>query len=175
MGADDPSSSSSNGVAVDPATSLTKTILNNLVSEPSNPKFKRIRLDGKAGAKLLAAPSSIDLLKSLGFVEEQGDQGRFLVVETVDTSAASSALAKMSPKKKEEKLSLKQQARRDAEARRVLELQEAKRLREETKKQIQRDNRARKEDPNWKPSAVVKGGKDINTFRGKYGEEGKGG
>ena len=45
-------------------------------------------------------------------------------------------------------------------------------LREETKKQIERDNHARKHDENWTTTeGVSKGGKDINTFRGKYGEE----
>lgn len=168
-----PGAADSSKVA-DPSAGVTKTILTNLVNDPSNPKFRRIRLDGKAGGKLLASPSSMELLKSLGFFEEENDEGSFLVAESVDEKAASSALLKLTPKKVEEKLSLKQQARRDAEARRVVEMQEAKRLREETKKQIQRDNRARKEDENWKPSAVVKGGKDINTFRGKYGED-KGG
>ena len=37
------------------------------------------------------------------------------------------------------------------------------------------DNHVRKHDENWTTKeGVTKGGKDINTFRGKYGEEGGG-
>ena len=53
--------------------------------------------------------------------------------------------------------------------------QAAKRHREETMKKIDQDNHVRKHDENWKTKeGVTKGGKDINTFRGKYGED-KGG
>ena len=35
-----------------------------------------------------------------------------------------------------------------------------------------KDNHARKHDENWSTTeGVQKGGKDINTFRGKYGED----
>ena len=74
-----------------------------------------------------------------------------------------------------EKLSLKQQARRDAEEKEAREKAEAKRQRLETLEKIKKDNHARKHDENWSTTeGVQKGGKDINTFRGKYGED-KGG
>ena len=42
-------------------------------------------------------------------------------------------------------------------------------------KKIDQDNHVRKHDENWTTKeGVTKGGKDINTFRGKYGEEGGG-
>ena len=42
-------------------------------------------------------------------------------------------------------------------------------------KKIDQDNHVRKHDENWTTKeGVTKGGKDINTFRGKYGED-KGG
>lgn len=149
-----------------PALPLLKTILTN-VTKPDE-KYRRIRVDGSAGAKLKAQPETLAILAAVGFEEDGG----FLVARAVDANAVAAALKALEPK---EKLTLKQQARRDAEKRRTDELAAAKRQREETKKQIERDNRARKEDPNWKPKAVVKGGKDINTFRGKYGEDKGGG
>ena len=43
-------------------------------------------------------------------------------------------------------------------------------------KKIDQDNHVRKHDENWKTKeGVTKGGKDINTFRGKYGEDQGGG
>ena len=72
-------------------------------------------------------------------------------------------------------LTLKQQARRDAEQKAAREKEESKRQRLETLEKIKKDNHARKHDENWSTTeGVQKGGKDINTFRGKYGED-KGG
>ncbi|KAJ8608209.1 hypothetical protein CTAYLR_010399 [Chrysophaeum taylorii] len=165
---------SSEAVPAAAAAGVLRTVVGNLASEPGNPKFRRIRLDGNAGTKLAAVPEAMALLHALGFAEEVTDAGRFLVAPEVDASAARVALATLERKleRGEEKLTLKQQARRDAERRRAAEQAEAKRQREETRKQIEFDKRNRKEDPNWKPAAAgVKGGKAIDTFRGKYGED----
>ena len=70
------------------------------------------------------------------------------------------------------KLAKIQKEREEKEAR---EKAEAKRQRLETLEKIKKDNHARKHDENWSTTeGVQKGGKDINTFRGKYGED-KGG
>jgi len=163
------------------ACKVLKVVLKNLQKTPQEAKYRRIRLDGTAGAKLTSCPAALAVLRAVGFRE--AEEGTFLVLPDDAASAqAAAALAEMEAHSKaaavpvpEEKLSLKAQARRDAERRRVLEQDAAKKHRAEVKKQIERDNRARKEDANWRPgNGVSKGGKDINTFRGKYGED-KGG
>ena len=156
---------------------LLKIVLKNFGNEPAKAKFRRINMAGSAGQKLLASAECLALMKEVGFVEAQSDDGSFFVVDESRAAYARTALLAMEVPKvvPEEKLSMKAQARRDADRRKKLELETARKHREEVKKQIERDNRARKEDPNWKPgNGVSKGGKDINTFRGKYGED-KGG
>mmetsp|Transcript_17744 Transcript_17744/g.54161 ORF Transcript_17744/g.54161 Transcript_17744/m.54161 type:complete len:174 (-) Transcript_17744:436-957(-) len=158
------------------ALKVLKVVLRNVGKGEA--KFRRVRLDGTAGAKLQSCPAAMALLRGLGFQEFSEDDGSFLVLpEGAETAPAAAVLADLQPTRAppEEKLSLKAQARREAEKRRALEQEAAKKHRAEVKKQIERDNRARKEDANWRPgNGVSKGGKDINTFRGKYGED-KGG
>mmetsp|Transcript_20401 Transcript_20401/g.26458 ORF Transcript_20401/g.26458 Transcript_20401/m.26458 type:complete len:193 (+) Transcript_20401:76-654(+) len=173
------------------AVPLLKTILKNLSRDPANPKYRRIRMDGAAGQKLNQVPETMSTLAMVGFQEERTEDGLFLCVASENpgpiaaaalvalervhppNSFSAPALLATAPKQiQQEKLSLKAQARRDAEARRQAELEAARKHREEIKKQIERDNRARREDPNWKPgNGVSKGGRDIDTFRGKYGED----
>eukprot|EP00629_Pelagomonadales_sp_RCC1024_P006637 CAMPEP_0119264458 /NCGR_PEP_ID=MMETSP1329-20130426/3533_1 /TAXON_ID=114041 /ORGANISM="Genus nov. species nov., Strain RCC1024" /LENGTH=240 /DNA_ID=CAMNT_0007264227 /DNA_START=88 /DNA_END=808 /DNA_ORIENTATION=- len=177
--------------ATSPALSLLRVVVTNVLREPENPKYKSIKLSGKAGQKLQAEPAAMSVLTMCGF-RPVGDD---LVVTDFQSACAAAAAAALTPaapaaprpapqlnadgtpkvvvkEAAPAQLSLKQQARRDAEERAARDKAEAKRLREETKKQIERDNHARKHDPNWKTTeGVTKGGKDINTFRGKYGEE----
>lgn len=184
--------------AASPALPLLRTVLKNLASDPTNEKFRSINLSGKAGLKLVAEPAAMTTLSMVGFKEVDG---RLVIEGAVDTSRATTvanalsapaapALARPAaaptqfnldgtPKQVVKEtggpVSMKQQARRKAEEQALREKAEAKRQREETKKQIERDNYARKHDENWKTTeGVTKGGKDINTFRGKYGEEGGG-
>mmetsp|Transcript_28610 Transcript_28610/g.92108 ORF Transcript_28610/g.92108 Transcript_28610/m.92108 type:complete len:174 (-) Transcript_28610:383-904(-) len=164
------------------ATKVLKVVLKNVASDPTNEKFRRVRLDGSAGGKLRSSPHAMELLRGLGFAEVATAEGVFLVKEEAPVDLASKVAAIVGDLEKatpaaapQEKLSLKAQARRDAEKRKAAEQEAARKHRDEVRKQIQRDNRARKEDPNWKPgNGVSKGGKAIDTFRGKYGED-KGG
>ena len=151
------------------ALKVLKIVVKNLVGDAMNPKYRRVRLDGTAGEKL--KKGGLKVLESMGFVEEATDDGIFLALpDGVEPKDAAKILAAMEPK--EEKLSMKAQARRDAEKRRLADLDAARKHREHVKKQIENDKRVRKDDPNWRPgNGVSKGGKDINTFRGKYGED----
>ena len=174
------------------AAPLLVKIVQNLERDPSNEKFRSINLEGKAGAKLVSEPAAMTLLATVGF-ETQGSR---LVAAGAPPAGAAAAVARAlappplrsspqlnadgTPKvvvkeSQPEKLSLKQQARRDAEEKEAREKAEAKRQRLETLEKIKKDNHARKHDENWSTTeGVQKGGKDINTFRGKYGED-KGG
>ena len=174
------------------AAPLLVKIVQNLERDPSNEKFRSINLEGKAGAKLVSEPAAMTLLATVGF-ETQGSR---LVASGAPPAGAAAAVARAlappplrsspqlnadgTPKvvvkeSQPEKLSLKQQARRDAEEKEAREKAEAKRQRLETLEKIKKDNHARKHDENWTTTeGVQKGGKDINTFRGKYGED-KGG
>ena len=175
------------------AAPLLVKIVQNLERDPSNEKFRSINLEGKAGAKLVSEPAAMTLLATVGF-ETQGSR---LVAAGAPPAGAAAAVARalappaplrVSPQlnadgtpkvvvkeSQPEKLSLKQQARRDAEQKAAREKAEAKRQRLETLEKIKKDNHARKHDENWSTTeGVQKGGKDINTFRGKYGED-KGG
>lgn len=174
------------------AAPLLVKIVQNLERDPTNEKFRSINLEGKAGAKLVSEPAAMTLLATVGF-ETQGSR---LVAAGAPPAGAAAAVARAlappplrsspqlnadgTPKvvvkeSQPEKLSLKQQARRDAEEKEAREKAEAKRQRLETLEKIKKDNHARKHDENWSTTeGVQKGGKDINTFRGKYGED-KGG
>jgi hypothetical protein len=175
------------------AAPLLVKIVQNLERDPTNEKFRSINLEGKAGAKLVSEPAAMTLLATVGF-ETQGSR---LVAAGAPPAGAAAAVARalappaplrVSPQlnadgtpkvvvkeSQPEKLSLKQQARRDAEEKEAREKAEAKRQRLETLEKIKKDNHARKHDENWTTTeGVQKGGKDINTFRGKYGED-KGG
>ena len=174
------------------AAPLLVKIVQNLERDPSNEKFRSINLEGKAGAKLVSEPAAMTLLATVGF-ETQGSR---LVASGAPPAGAAAAVARAlappplrsspqlnadgTPKvvvkeSQPEKLSLKQQARRDAEEKEARDRAEQKRQRLETLEKIKKDNHARKHDENWTTTeGVQKGGKDINTFRGKYGED-KGG
>ena len=174
------------------AAPLLVKIVQNLERDPTNEKFRSINLEGKAGAKLVSEPAAMTLLATVGF-ETQGSR---LVAAGAPPAGAAAAVARAlappplrsspqlnadgTPKvvvkeSQPEKLSLKQQARRAAEEKEAREKAEAKRQRLETLEKIKKDNHARKHDENWSTTeGVQKGGKDINTFRGKYGED-KGG
>ena len=174
------------------AAPLLVKIVQNLERDPTNEKFRSINLEGKAGAKLVSEPAAMTLLATVGF-ETQGSR---LVAAGAPPAGAAAAVARAlappplrsspqlnadgTPKvvvkeSQPEKLSLKQQARRDAEEKEARDRAEQKRQRLETLEKIKKDNHARKHDENWTTTeGVQKGGKDINTFRGKYGED-KGG
>jgi len=174
------------------AAPLLVKIVQNLERDPSNEKFRSINLEGKAGAKLVSEPAAMTLLATVGF-ETQGSR---LVASGAPPAGAAAAVARAlappplrtspqlnadgTPKvvvkeSQPEKLSLKQQARRAAEEKEARDRAEQKRQSLETLEKIKKDNHARKHDENWSTTeGVQKGGKDINTFRGKYGED-KGG
>ena len=174
------------------AAPLLVKIVQNLERDPTNEKFRSINLEGKAGAKLVSEPAAMTLLATVGF-ETQGSR---LVASGAPPAGAAAAVARAlappplrsspqlnadgTPKvvvkeSNDGPLTLKQQARRDAEQKAAREKAEAKRQRLETLEKIKKDNHARKHDENWTTTeGVQKGGKDINTFRGKYGED-KGG
>ena len=174
------------------AAPLLVKIVQNLERDPSNEKFRSINLEVKAGATLVSEPAAMTLLATVGF-ETQGSR---LVASGAPPAGAAAAVARAlappplrsspqlnadgTPKvvvkeSNDGPLTLKQQARRDAEQKAAREKAEAKRQRLETLEKIKKDNHARKHDENWSTTeGVQKGGKDINTFRGKYGED-KGG
>ncbi|KAJ1453808.1 hypothetical protein M885DRAFT_523294 [Pelagophyceae sp. CCMP2097] len=169
------------------ARPLVKLMLGNLAKDSANEKYRKINLAGKAGAKLAASPEAMALLRAVGFVElPVTDDGAHFFAETIDADAVNGALQALEPAAPaapapaprtavpvdESKLSTRQQQRLAVERRDKAERDAAKRLRSETVAQIQRDNYARKHDENWKTTeGVNKGGKDISTFRGKFGEE----
>ena len=174
------------------AAPLLVKIVQNLERDPSNEKFRSINLEGKAGAKLVSEPAAMTLLATVGF-ETQGS--RLVAAGAPPAGAAAAVTRALAPpplrsspqlnadgtpkvvvkESNDGPLTLKQQARRDAEQKAAREKAEAKRQRLETLEKIKKDNHARKHDENWSTTeGVQKGGKDINTFRGKYGED-KGG
>ena len=172
------------------AAPLLVKIVQNLEEDPTNEKFRSINLDGKAGAKLVCEPAAMTLLATVGFVQE----GNRLVASGAPPAGAAAAVAKaltQAPRPVAQQLNAdgtpkavikasnpepptaKQQARRLVEEKEAREKAETKRQRLETLEKIKKDNHARKHDENWTTTeGVTKGGKDINTFRGKYGEDG---
>lgn len=184
-----------------PAVPLLRVVTGNLATSPDNEKFRRIKLSGKAGQKLTAEPAAMTVLTMMGFRKQTEDGEDFFVVDKLMPSCVSAVAAALAPAApapprpapaalnadgtpkassccapREEKLSTKQEARRLVEEQEKKQRQAAKRHREETKAQIKQDNHVRKHDENWTTKeGVTKGGKDINTFRGKYGEDQGGG
>lgn len=184
-----------------PARPLLRVILGNLVREPDNEKFRKIRLDGKAGLKLRTDESALTCLTMCGFREVEIDGVAYFTTVALEgkcISAAANTFASAqttvphdttnrefnmdgTPKARnvtmtDEPLSLKQQARRDATSKKNSDgVLAKKRQRAASLRQIAQDNHVRKNDANWKTTeGVQKGGRDIRTFRGKYGEEGGG-
>ena len=114
------------------AAPLLVKIVQNLERDPSNEKFRSINLEGKAGAKLVSEPAAMTLLATVGF-ETQGSR---LVAAGAPPAGAAAAVARAlappplrsspqlnadgTPKvvvkeSNDGPLTLKQQARRDAE------------------------------------------------------------
>ena len=172
--------------AESPARPLLRVVTGNLQKEPDNEKFRRIKLSGKAGQKITAEPAAMTVLTMMGFRKQTAEDGdEYFVVDKLMPSCVTAVAAALNadgtPKSsccapQKEQLSTKQQARRLVEEQEKKQRQAAKRHREETMKKIDQDNHVRKHDENWTTKeGVTKGGKDINTFRGKYGEDQGGG
>jgi len=191
---------------------LVKTVVKNLVDHPGEEKYTSIKLSGKAGQKLAAAPTAIRYLESLGFVAD-GDAFAIsaeaaltagsaaptaagnlvaanstlsqLAVPSASAAAPRPALATTTSASNGSAsngsasvdqfagMSLKQKARRQKELDDAKKREDAKRLKAQELAKIKQDAYVRKNDENWKAAAAgVKGGKDIDTFRGKHGEDG---
>jgi len=174
----------------DPAAlNLATKILSNIVSNPSEAKFRSINLGGKAGAKLVAAPGVLSFLQESGFVQD----GSNLVFPTeASVPALAAALGDLqaaippppvatpvqsaTPVDPYAGMSLKQKAVAMAEAEAKADRENAKKLRAQELAKLEQDKLVRQKDENWKPAAAgVKGGKAIETYRGKYGEDQGGG
>lgn len=75
------------------ALKLTRTVTNNLVVHPGEDKYTSIRLTGKAGAKLQAAPESVAFLRSFGFeVSADGETLAIAPAAAVQGAAAAPAV-----------------------------------------------------------------------------------
>jgi len=154
------------------------------LANPSEPKFRRINLEGKAGAKLVAVPAVIDFLKRAGFVETEGHlelhaevplEPLAAAAAVVQAASAAMAAPRSPPAPSTEGLSLKQKALLQQEEKARLAREQAKIVRKAELQKIAQDKVVRQRDENWKPQAAgVKGGKSIETYRGKFGED-KGG
>jgi len=176
------------------ALRLVAKIVGNVMKSPTEAKFRRINLSGKAGAKLTAAPRSVTLLQSIGFVDSS--DGHLELPETAIPSESFSTIASQLeeavrnlPAKPAAvapapiqtdvppaNMSLKQKALLMEEEKRKAKAENDKRLRAEQLAAFNRDKYARQNDPNWSAQAAgVKGGKDIGTYRDKFGEDQGGG
>ena len=175
------------------ALKLCGKVVANVVKNGAEPKFRRINLAGKAGAKLTAAPASVELLKALGFVDAGDGHLELPAAVAADSLAAASAqiaaavetlpppapAAEPAPVKTyvpPPTLSLKQKALLMQEEKDKAKRENEKRLRQEELQKFKRDTYARQNDENWSAAAAgVKGGKEIGTYRDQFGEEGGGG
>lgn len=134
----------------------------------------------------MAVPTLVAFLKSAGWIEtpdghlelpaDVAPEGLELLQQAsaaLPTAAAPSAAAVADPTVG---MSLKQKAVYMAEQKAIAEKESAKRFKAEQLAKLEQDKMIREKDENWKSAAAgVKGGKDINTFRGKYGEDQGGG
>lgn len=128
--------------------------------------------------KLIAVPAAVPVLLSLGFVET-GD-GHIEFPEDSPSPIQASALLEAtavaaSAQRREvstEGLSLKQKALILQEEKAIRDRENAKKAREEDLAKLEQDKLVRNRDENWKAQAAgVKGGKPIETYRGKFGED----
>ena len=130
---------------------------------------------------MLAAPASVDYLKSIGFVESgdghlefpvgaPGLDGALVQLQAAMTAAvpptapirSASALTKF-PVDPTAGLSLKQKALVLQEQKEKASKENAKRLREEELAKLKQDKLVRATDENWKPAAAgVKGGVEVH-------------
>jgi len=167
---------------------LVVKIVSNILANPKEPKFRRINLEGKAGAKLVAVPELVEFLVSNGFVEADGhlefpedaSMERIMVAKTVVESFISSTAAQVQPSTSlpvpTANLSLKQKALLQQEEKKLEARKVAKKTRQEELSKIEQDKLVRQKDENWSAQAAgVKGGKPIETYRGKFGEDQGGG
>lgn len=169
------------------AMTLVHRIVSTIVQNPGNRKFCSINLAGKAGLQLVAVPESLDYLKSVGFVEVEGNHLELPVTAGGLDFALSTLLATGAPGLPAPApapvavdptagMSLKQKANYMAEQKAKEERENAKRVREEELAKLKQDKMVREKDPNWSAQAAgVKGGKPILTFRDKCGEDAGGG
>lgn len=165
------------------ALQLAGKIVENIIKNPGDPKYCRINLAGKAGSKLLAAPASVEYLKSVGFVESDdghlqfpvgapGLEGSLVQLQCAMSEASSQAVpAPSRPSIQTSSLasdptagmSLKQKAVYLQDQKAKAEKEDAKRLREEQLAKLKQDKIVRAKDENWKPAAAgVKGGVEVH-------------
>jgi len=125
---------------------------------------------------------------SNGFVEADGhlefpedaSMERIMVAKTVVESFISSTAAQVQPSTSlpvpTANLSLKQKALLQQEEKKLEARKVAKKTRQEELSKIEQDKLVRQKDENWSAQAAgVKGGKPIETYRGKFGEDQGGG
>ena len=176
------------------AAPLLVKIVQNLERDPSNEKFRSINLEGKAGAKLVSEPAAMTLLATVGF-ETQGSR---LVAAGAPPAGAAAAVARAlappaSPLVAAAQRRRHAQGRGQGVARRVPSRSSSRRAATPRRKPQERrprpsasgSRRSRRSRRtitranttkigHTTTEGVPSGGKDINTFRGKYGED-KGG
>jgi len=177
-----------------------KVLIKNVAQNPEDEKFQTIKLTNpKIQERLGCCPQNVQLLKAMGFKEVDGtltisqeniNQPAFLkmqkqledAVEARSGSRQQPVLnapcqAKKRTSSGAPKVSMKVQARRDAAEREKTEKAQRLADKNEQLKLIKAQAFARKNDPNWKAgvsAAMAKGGDAIETFRGKFGEDGGG-
>ena len=134
----------------------------------------------------MAVPSLVAFLKSAGWIETpdghlelpaaSAPEGLELLQHASAAMPTPAAAPSAAPTVPTAGMSLKQKAVYMAEQKAITEKESAKRFKAEQLAKLEQDKMIREKDENWKSAAAgVKGGKDINTFRGKYGEDQGGG
>jgi hypothetical protein len=135
----------------------------------------------------VAVAGLIDYFKANGFIESDGHLElpedaalEPLMVANAALEAKISSFEESQHRNTESistaNLSLKQKALLQQEQMKIDARKKAKKQRDEELAKIEQDKMVRKTDENWSAQAAgVKGGKPIETFRGKFGEEQGGG
>lgn len=143
------------------ATNLLTTVIKNIIKNPANAKFRKIRkTNPKIAAKMLSARGALGVLCAVGFRIE----GDFLLMDDdmVDVRVLEHAMLRL----RQVLTNLDSDAdsaRNDRLAASRAEAKKAKARRDQLKASISGDNAARS-DPNWKATAFEKTGKKIQRF-----------
>lgn len=154
----------------DSAQSILVKILSNVLANPSEEKFRKLRSSNNKIAALLATRGVRALLRGAGFEEE----GEFLVLAPATaTHGVQDALSKLE-QQAQQRVAAVEAAKAEALAQRKSSVDDENEKRKLMRMQIEDDAAARKE-PGWTAKAAgVKGGKAI-TSCADVGAQGGGG
>lgn len=148
---------------VDPAVSLLLTVIRNIIKDPTNPKFRKIRkTNPRISSKMLTARGALGVLFAIGFRPEAAGSEILLMEAPSSLEVLIHAVERLNNVTAElERMANEERDKRLAAVRKEASAKKAKQ--DALRSSIAGDTAARK-DPSWKAKGFEKTGCKIQRF-----------